>query len=668
MRRPAGRTLPEQKIIPGHHAVFICISWQCAVRDFLDRHIPQPGAPDRRDVEWGILDSLIREPPVTILGKHQGAANQVAVFPDGRRAASVGDDNRLRLWDLTAGESLGSFDPGPTSVEPLFSVAISPDGSTLATGSDMVLLWDADRGEPKKPLPAFEANVQSLAFSPEGKYLAAGARYDRVRIVTPEGTLVREILDGSRHESLAFAADGRRLLVPIRKPVPGSEAPEGLIRAYDVPSFAVSADYSVPGTPSYKNYTLVACAPDNSFYAMCEPGAVMPMRLVDPESGQVLLELSQSRAHINAVAIGPDSRRVAAAYGDGSIGYWKLLRNDRGQLELAARQNILPMHQGEANSLHFANKKRMVSCGADGLVKTCDLSAMGDPLVVNTRSAHLASIAMDQHDRMLAATQDTVLTARPTGEIVARVRSPQGFRNVAFSPGHDRFAGCLTHGNGVEIRRLDSGELLARIPIVNGADFTCFSPDGQVLAVLDRVGTLSFWNIATRAMLSQLSIHGSVDGPLYRCRYSPDGNYALYASESQGVVVVNAREYKIERRLTTSSATEQIVFSPAGDLLATAHSDGRIRLWKWPQCELLGQLSGHEGPVADIAFANDRRLFSTSGDGTTRIWSIPRQRSLGVLDRRPWQGRALAVSPDGKVVCIGYEDLENHTSMLVIVR
>jgi hypothetical protein len=129
---------------------------------------------------------LADEPlPVT-----EGAVMSVAFSPDGKTLTAgfhvgVGGGGGVVLWDVAAPKRLAD-EPLPVTEGAVMSVAFSPDGKTLAAGlfrafgvaggGGGVMLWDvaARRRLADEPLRVKERSVGNVAFSPDGKTLAAG--------------------------------------------------------------------------------------------------------------------------------------------------------------------------------------------------------------------------------------------------------------------------------------------------------------------------------------------------------------------------------------------------------------------------------------------------------------------------------------------------------------
>ncbi|MDE2742100.1 MAG: hypothetical protein OXI58_10955, partial [Gemmatimonadota bacterium] len=78
------------------------------------------------------------------------------------------------LWDVESRKPLTTLKGHTGNV---YSVAFSPDGATLASGSsdDNVILWDVESRKPLTTLKGHTGWVQSVSFSPDGTMLASGA-------------------------------------------------------------------------------------------------------------------------------------------------------------------------------------------------------------------------------------------------------------------------------------------------------------------------------------------------------------------------------------------------------------------------------------------------------------------------------------------------------------
>ena len=137
-------------------------------------------SPDGTLLASGTLDGTVElwdvatKQNIATLQGHTYWVWSVAFSPDGKTLASgaLGEAATTKLWNVATRENIATLQA------PGVSVAFSLDGTLLASASDVVELWDAVTGVNIATLQGHTDLVYSVAFSPDGKTLASGSEDD----------------------------------------------------------------------------------------------------------------------------------------------------------------------------------------------------------------------------------------------------------------------------------------------------------------------------------------------------------------------------------------------------------------------------------------------------------------------------------------------------------
>jgi WD40 repeat protein len=444
---------------------------------------------------WDVATGRTR---LTLAG-HVSDVCSVVFSPDGRKLATGGFDHTLKLWDAITGKEIFSRQAHAGGI---FSVDFSPDGSELATASDdhTVKLWPvaAEKGvfmEQKLEAPlanmhtavmeratlkGHEGHVSSVAFSPDGQWLATGSFDQTVRLwkVTSEP----EPFPLQRHSgsisSIAFSPDGRKLAT-------GSH--DQTVKLWD---HATKQELSTLTGHAGAINSVVFSADGRWLATGSEDQTV---RLWEATTGRMFRMLKGHSRQVYAVSFSPDGSRLASASRDRTVKVW----------DVATGQALLTLdYDGYVLSAAFSPDGRQIAAGGvDNTVMLWD-GATGQKLrSLTAHTGWIRSLSFSPDGRRLATGSEdhTVrLWDVASGQELLKLRGHTGYLfTVAFSPDGRRLA-MGSDDRTVKLWDAVSGqELISLRGHLNSVNSVAFSPDGRTLATGSADTTVRLWRAAT---------------------------------------------------------------------------------------------------------------------------------------------------------------------------
>lgn len=588
-----------------------------------------------RNWEWDYLYGLTRGDLKTCPG-HTRPITSVAVSPDGTRLASASDDGTLIVWDgSTAKMLLVLRDPT----------------------RDARIVWDGSTAKKPPLLKSHTCDTTCLAFCSDSRSVVSGGK---------DGKIIAWDAHTGEHR-LTFQRDARK---PIpQKPSRGrSTGQTGPIHrdsastfvfawaASPVPVESAKASppksTAVPRTPSGPvekesrpragEVTSLACSASGDILAGAyADGAI---QIWNAQTGKRLLAFEARTAPVSRIALNADGSRLAVAGANTLVQVWDTTTG-KSVASLAG-------HGDRVTCVVFGPDGRLLASGSeDETVRLWDVSAQRERFVLRGHGGAVTSLAVSQDGKhLVSGGMDRVLRVwdLASGNEVRMLRGhAEAVSDVAFLPDGKRLVSASRD------RSLKLWELQARQEalLLRGhtaeANSIAISPDGRRLASASEDKTAILWDARTGAAERTLRGH---DAAVNSVSFGPDSRSVATGSEDSTVRIWDAPS-GVEKHVLKghTCAIQGVAFSPVGTRLASASADGTVKLWNTSTGALERTLSGHGDTVYAVAFSPDgRRLASASRDKLIIIWDAQSGERQRDLQEHTGSVSAVAFSPDGR--------------------
>ncbi|MFI6649884.1 TIR domain-containing protein [Streptomyces sp. NPDC050529] len=519
---------------------------------------------------------------------------------DGSRLAAA-YSTAIVLWDMRTGRRINEFAKDANTTE---SVAISPDGRTVAVAGGGLRLWDTSSGRPiGKPVTAtgswvvFASDSRKLAFDS----LNNGGSEVRVRNVEPDDAdEVALPYPHNQISSIAFAPDGRALAV---------------------------------GTDDGR------------------------LRLWNPDSGKPAGRImSGHQGAIKAITFGADGSRMATAGDDKTIRQWDTATGAEFGFPLTG-------HAGPVDFIAFSRSGReLVSLGEDATLRRWD--AMSGLRRTRLGTSAPVALAADPRGKNVAVggPDGVRLWNQETGAQGATLHLPRdvGVESLSYSP--DGTSLLIVSADGLRVWDGTTARAVTLAPSTGPVSSAVFMPHGKQIVVGSYAGKLLFQDLDAHAV-GTTSASIDIACPPAHLTVSQDGMRLAYVCDGKGGIADakarRVRTFSLEQRVTTAvfspdgrtlllgsldgtvwrrkddlntfvavgvhrGAVRSVAYSPDGNWFASAGDDGSVIIYPHGSKLISARISAHTGPVAAIAFSRDSGHLVSLGttDNAAHIWHI----------------------------------------------
>jgi WD40 repeat protein len=553
-----------------------------------------------RGWEWHYLRRECIGGLFTLYG-HTGAVNSVAFSPDGTRIATGSDDRTARVWDAQTGTPLLELEGHRGQVK---SASFSPDGTRVLTGStdQAAKVWDARTGTTLLDLKGHTGAVNSVAFSPDGTRIFTGSD-DRTAKVwdARSGTPLLELKGHTGAvNSAAFIPDGTRI-------VTGS-----------------SGAYTTSRGEA---------------------------KVWDARSGTLLLELKGHAGAVNSAAFSPDGTRIVT--GSVWVAYGSTDQTTARVWDARTGAPLLDLtgHRDNVGSVAFSpDGTRIVTGSRDQTTRIWDARSGTLMLQLNGFTSEVFSVAFSPDGtRIVTGTRDMTAKVWDARTGTPKVEHKLGEAILAFSPGGTRIVTVCTDGRA-KVWDAQTGvpllELKGHAGAVNSA---AFSADGTRIVTGGREQTAKVWDARTGVPLLVLK------GDASSLWFSADGTRIFSGGHDGTAKMLDARTGA--PLLVLKGGTGKVwsvAFSPDGTRVVAGGDDWTAKVWDARTGAPLLALRGHTGHVLGVAFSADgTRIVTGSDDRTAKVWDARTGAPLLALKGSPGSVMRVSFNPNDTRIVTG---------------